>query len=236
MGGEATQRLCPGRFGRMNRTLPGRSGNEPTAGRCAARSDGGNTAADMAERAPANTPMRFRDAELHDLGALVDLVESAYRGERSRSGWTSEADLIGGQRIDVAMMSAALRDPGSRILVVELDDQPVGCCELRRADRGDAASLGMFAVDPTRQDRGLGRRILDAAEQIVAREWNIDRLRLTVVEQRAELISWYERRGYEHTGATEPFPYGDRRFGVPRRDDLVFVVLEKRLGRAAERS
>lgn len=215
MDRQPTERMCRQRFGTMNRWLAAAI-----------------LLVAMAERTPANPPILFRDATSDDLEALVDLVESAYRGERSRSGWTSEADLIGGQRIDSAMMAAALRDRAAQILVAELDDRLVGCCEVRRTDEHDVASFGMFAVDPTRQGRGLGHRILDAAEQVVGARWSVGRVRLTVVEQRPELIAWYERRGYVRTGATEPFPYGDPRFGVPRRDDLVFAVLEKRLGAA----
>ena len=57
--------------------------------------------------------------------------------------------------------------------------------------------------------------------------WMLAALRMTVIDVRDELIAWYERRGYRRTGIRKPFPYGDTRFGVPRRDDLRFEVLEK---------
>ena len=172
----------------------------------------------------------FRFADRDDVPAVVQLVEAAYRGERSRQGWCSEADLLEGQRVDADMVSAALDTPGVRILVLADGGSSAACCELRRPDGPGPATLGMFAVDPGRQDRGLGRRVLAEAERIVGDDWGVDRLQLTVIDLRSELIDWYGRRGYRRTGEYQPFPYGDERFGVPLRDDLRFAVLEKRLG------
>jgi ribosomal protein S18 acetylase RimI-like enzyme len=89
--------------------------------------------------------------------------------------------------------------------------------------------LGSLAVDPSLQNSGFGRRLLDAAEDYVASH-GASLIEITVVSVRHALISWYERRGYARTGEIRPFPYGDDRFGRPLRDDLAFVVLEKRLG------
>ncbi len=161
---------------------------------------------------------------------MVELVQSAYRGEGSREGWTTEADLLDGQRTDADMIAASLADPDAHLLVADLDGGVVGCCELRRPSATDRASLGLFAVRPGLQGAGLGRRVLDEGERIVRDEWGRRRLRLEVIELRSELIAWYRRRGYEATGETVPFPYGDERFGLPRRPDLRFVVLEKQLG------
>jgi ribosomal protein S18 acetylase RimI-like enzyme len=86
--------------------------------------------------------------------------------------------------------------------------------------------LGMLTVRPDLQDRKLGRQLLAAAEAYVI-DRGARRIRLTVVNVRDTLIAWYERRGYQLTGETEPFPYDDTPFGTPRRNDLVFVVLEK---------
>jgi ribosomal protein S18 acetylase RimI-like enzyme len=180
----------------------------------------------------------FRAATPDDVAAIVDLVDSAYRGERSRRGWTTEADVIGGQRVDEDMVREALgTGDGMVLLLLDVgggvggEDQGVvvACCELR--SRGDGSvALGMFAVDPRRQDSGLGRRVLDEAERIARDDWAANRVELSVIDLRLQLIEWYERRGYRRTGATLPFPYGDDRFGLPRRDDLRFAVMEKRLG------
>jgi ribosomal protein S18 acetylase RimI-like enzyme len=92
----------------------------------------------------------------------------------------------------------------------------------------------MFAVTPTGQGRGRGRAIVREAERVAGEEWGAARLRMTVISQRHELIAWYERLGYRLTGETEPFPYGNERFGIPTRPDLAFVVLAKSLGPFAD--
>ncbi|MDQ2678670.1 MAG: GNAT family N-acetyltransferase [Actinomycetota bacterium] len=171
---------------------------------------------------------QFRIADDADVDALVDLVERAYRGDSSREGWCTEADLLDGQRVDAAMMRSTIDDPDAVVLVLHDAGQPVACCELRRVAAG-MATLGMFAVDPTQQAGGLGRRVIDEGERLVAERWGAERLEITVIDVRTSLIEWYERRGFERTGELRPFPYGDERFGVPRVDGLRFAVLEKRL-------
>ncbi len=170
----------------------------------------------------------LRRADIGDTAALVALVESAYRGDASRAGWTTEADLLDGQRVDPEMMAATLTDPDSIVLVRTGGESMLGCCEVRR-EAGATASFGMFAVDPNRQAAGIGRQLLSAAEAVAADEFHATRMTMTVIEQRSELIAWYHRRGYETTGEHRAFPYGDERFGEPRRDDLRFVVLAKDL-------
>ena len=169
----------------------------------------------------------FRRAGPGDVAAVVDLVESAYRGEPSRSGWTTEADLLDGQRTDPDAVAAALGDPGGLVLLAEADGALVGCCQLRSA--AGAGHFGMFAVRPGLQGRSVGSALLAHAEGVARQEWDARTMRMEVIAQRAELIAWYLRRGYRATGETAPFPYGDERFGVPRRCDLYFSVLEKPL-------
>ena len=198
----------------------------------------------------ADRVLAFRWATAADVPAIVALVESAYRGEASRAGWTTEADLLDGQRIDAQGVNALIDSADAGVLLAEADGELVACCELRRAhavdprrdgaaaasDRpgqGDAAPVscyfGMFSVRPTAQGGGLGRRVIAHAERLAREDWRCERMRMTVIDVRAELIAWYERRGYRRTGVFEPFPYGDERFGIPRRPDLRFEVLEKSL-------
>ncbi len=169
----------------------------------------------------------FRPAGAADVAALVALVESAYRGESGRRGWTTESDLLDGQRTDAADVSALIERAGSRVLMAERDGQLKASCHIER--RGTAGYFGMFAVDPDEQDSGIGKQVLAEAERIARDQWHCRAMRMTVIVQRGELIAWYERRGYRRTGEYQPFPYGDERFGVPRRDDLRFEVLLKDL-------
>lgn len=169
----------------------------------------------------------FRTAAADDVPALVALVESAYRGESSRAGWTTEADLLDGQRTDPEAVAAVVDDPRAVVLVAETDGALTACCQLE--DRGGHAYFGMFAVSPSRQGGGLGRRVLAEAERRARERWGAAEMHMTVISQREDLIAWYVRRGYTRTGETSPFPYGDERFGLPKRDDLVFERLVKKL-------
>jgi ribosomal protein S18 acetylase RimI-like enzyme len=173
------------------------------------------------------TDLRFRAATEADIPALVTLVTSAYRGETSRAGWTTEADLLDGNRIDPEVLRADLARERSRVLVAERDGAMLACAHV--ADDGGAGYFGMFAVDPTRQGGGIGDAVLREAERVAREEWRLPVMQMTVIDVRHTLIAFYERRGYHRTGVKKPFPYGDARFGQPKRDDLRFEVLEKAL-------
>jgi ribosomal protein S18 acetylase RimI-like enzyme len=175
--------------------------------------------------------LSYRHATATDVEAIVQLVESAYRGEGSRAGWTTEADLLDGQRTDAAAVAEMLDPPESTVLLAEDGGQLVGCCRLERRHRAEAY-FGMFSVQPLQQGEGVGRQLLAEAERIARDDWAATTMIMTVIAQRTELIAWYERRGYHRTGETEPFPYGNERYGVPRRPDLVFAVLTKPLARS----
>ncbi|GAB2626537.1 GNAT family N-acetyltransferase [Streptomyces capparidis] len=172
--------------------------------------------------------MKFRTAVLADVPALVELVESAYRGESSRQGWTTEADLLDGQRTDPRGVAEVIGHRDGVLLVAEHEGRPVACCQVEH--RGTHAYFGMFAVRPELQGGGLGRVVLAEAERVAREQWGAGEMHMTVISAREELIAWYERRGYRRTGRREPFPYGNERFGIPRRDDLEFETLVKELG------
>ncbi|KOG51641.1 GCN5 family acetyltransferase [Streptomyces virginiae] len=171
--------------------------------------------------------LSFRSAVETDVPELVDLVESAYRGDASRAGWTTEADYLDGQRTDPDGVRAVIAAPDGVLLVVERAGELVACCQLEHRD--DHVYFGMFAVRPGLQGGGLGKEILAEAERRARENWGAKEMRMTVVHVREELIAYYVRRGYRRTGELSPFPYGDARFGVPLRDDLAFELLVKSL-------
>lgn len=167
----------------------------------------------------------IRPATPADIPALHALVESAFRGDSARGGWTHEADLLGGQRTDPAALAEAIADPDRTILIAPDGDAMVGCVEVKRAGRGCSA-LGLLSVRPDGQAKGLGRRLVAAAEDHARAHHGATRMEMTVISVRRELIAWYERLGYVRTGETRPFPMDDPRFGLPRVP-LSFVVLER---------
>ncbi|HEX4864304.1 MAG TPA: GNAT family N-acetyltransferase [Acidimicrobiales bacterium] len=165
----------------------------------------------------------FRVAVPADVDAIVALVESAYRGESSAAGWTTEAHLIDGQRTDATEVASLVGGPASLIILADVAGRLCGCCHIQRITP-EAARFGMFAVDPDLQGGGIGRGlIVEACRTGVS--WGAARLEMAVIRQRSDLIAWYGRLGFLPTGKTERFPYGDERFGRPRRPDLEFVVL-----------
>jgi len=174
-----------------------------------------------------DTDFRLRCAAASDVPALVALVNSAYRGDSSRAGWTTEAHLLGGIRVDAERVEAAIEGDDHVVLVHESGDGMAGCVQLERT--GESCYVGMLTVHPALQSQGRGRKLLDAAERWASTRWQTRTMHMTVLAQRPELIAWYERRGYSATGERKPFPYGDERWGLPARSDLSFVVLRKTL-------
>ncbi len=171
--------------------------------------------------------IQFRPATAADTDAVVALVESAYRGDASRAGWTTEADFLDGRRTGADAIAAILARPQSRLLLAERDGALLACAHVAVED--GAGYFGMFSVDPQQQGGGVGKIVLEEAERIAREDWGMASMRMTVIDIREELIAFYERRGYRRTGIKKPFPYGDARFGLPKRDDLRFEILEKSL-------
>ncbi|OIN59182.1 GNAT family N-acetyltransferase [Arsenicibacter rosenii] len=159
-----------------------------------------------------------------DIPALNSLVNSAYRGESSKQGWTTEADLLDGVRTTEQDLTAMLTSPTACILTLRINQQLKGCVFLDK--QGDDLYLGMLTVDPYAQAQGIGRRLIEAAENY-ALDHHCNAVVMTVITLRHELIAWYERRGYQRTGILKPFPK-DPSFGTPRKE-LSFEVLRKGL-------
>ena len=169
----------------------------------------------------------FRAATHADIPALVELVTSAYRGDASRVGWTTEADMLDGQRIDPVGLLHDITRPRSIVLLAERDGALLACAHV--AEEDGAGYFGMFSVRPDLQGGGVGKAVMGEAERIVRDQWALPAMRMTVIDIRDELIAFYQRRGYARTGIHKPFPYGDERYGIPLRDDLRFEVLQKDL-------
>ena len=172
--------------------------------------------------------MTIRVATLADIPPLREMVERAYRGDTARKGWTHEADLLQGQRTDVPALTDFINDPAQRILIATDEGHVTGCVQIT-AKPGAVAYLGLLSVDPDIQANGLGKALIIAAEALAKREFGATAMEMTVIRQRAELIAYYERRGYALTGEERPFPLDDERFGLPVTRDLSFVVLAKAL-------
>jgi predicted N-acetyltransferase YhbS len=173
----------------------------------------------------------MRRATANDIPALHALIESAYRGDIAKRGWTHEADLLGGQRTDTEALAEIVADAKQTLLVAEAEGSLVGCVLVahKRTENGAPIGyLGMLTVRPDLQAAGLGRALIAAAESH-ARAGGAESMEMTVIKSRTELIDWYLRRGYALSGREEPFPLDDPRFGLPKTRDLSFVVLTKSL-------
>lgn len=170
--------------------------------------------------------MAITIADEKDIPALVSLMDSAYRGENSKQGWTSEADLfIGERRTDEPTVANLMEKPGAVFLkYVNEDGEIEGCVLLHKKE--NRLYLGMFSVSPKTQGKGIGKKMLSAADEYALKQ-NCNLIYMTVITVREELIAWYERNGYQRTGRVLPFPV-DERYGVPTQP-LEMLVLEKKL-------
>lgn len=174
--------------------------------------------------------LEFRRATAADCAALARLVNSAYRGESSKQGWTTEADLLGGQRTSAALLAAELEQPGlEQMLAFDESGRLVGTYRWEPDPDGSTDGyVGMITVEPTLQGAGLGRALIADAERRT-REHGCPGLVMWVIAQRDELRAFYARCGYRDTGRRAPFPYGYEQFGIPKRADLEFAILRKPL-------
>ncbi|MBC3881849.1 GNAT family N-acetyltransferase [Undibacterium sp. LX40W] len=180
----------------------------------------------MSTEVSSSPQLSFRHALKGDAAAIAVLVNSAYRGDSSRAGWTTEADLLTGTRINAEEVVNLIEADHSVVLLCLQDAEMIGCVHLEKTD--DAAYLGMFVVQPTRQGGGIGKQFMQAAETEVQALWGVKKMWMSVISVRAELIAYYERRGYVRTGRFKPFPseIGDE-FRLVK--ELQFEEMEKQL-------
>jgi ribosomal protein S18 acetylase RimI-like enzyme len=168
---------------------------------------------------------RIEVANTADCEALAQLVNSAYRGESGRQGWTTEADLIDGTRTDAEMIKETMKKPGFQIMKHLTNGEISGCVELGFEDK--RMYLGMLTVRPGLQNAGIGKKLMQYAEH-AATEAGCTAIYMTVITDRTELIDWYTRQGYRDTGERKAFAFNDIRNGIPRKP-LTFMVLQKKL-------
>lgn len=174
--------------------------------------------------------LSFRPALPHEAPSIVELVNSAYRGDSGRRGWTTESDLLDGQRTDLDEVSGVIGRQDSMILLGVSLGEILASAHLEKI--GADAYLGMLAVHPLRQGLGLGKRLMNAAENLAVERWRAKIMRMTVIVQREDVIAFYQRRGYARTGRTRPFPV-EEKFGIAKVPDLRLEELEKPLRHGA---
>lgn len=169
-------------------------------------------------------PLTFRKAVHEDAEVIAAIVNSGYRGDASRAGWTTEADLLVGKRTDADEIKKLIADPNTMLLLCLDGATIIGSVQLDRT--GTHAYLGMFVVKPELQGRGVGKQFIQAAEETTRREWGAKKMQMSVITLREELIAYYVRRGYRRTGTFKPFPVEDTRstLTVP---SLQLEILEK---------
>jgi len=175
-----------------------------------------------------NMTVSLQPADENDLPDIVAIMNAAFRGSEFGRGWSMDVDYIAGERTNESLLREEIAK-GAVYLLAKRDGTPVlqGCVSLQ-ASSPERWYLGSLTVNPALQNTGFGRTLLGAAEDYAALH-GAQTIEMTVVNVRHALISWYERRGYRRTGETRPFPYGDDRYGTPKRSDLEFVVLERQL-------
>jgi len=166
----------------------------------------------------------FGKAELEDAERLAALVNSAYRGETSKQGWTTEADLLEGLRTDAAELVQLITSHDSMILICRNNAELIGSVHLQKTEQ--QVYLGMLAVQPSLQGRGVGKQLLQAAELAAQQTWTVNKFVMAVITTRHELIAFYERRGYQRTGIIKAFPVNPALW-MPKVEGLQLELLEK---------
>lgn len=169
--------------------------------------------------------MKFTHATFNDTAALASLINRSYRGDSSRAGWTTEADLLSGKRIDETGIEQLLNDPYSLILIAQDKESILATIHAHREN--DSVHFGLFAVEPSLQGGGIGKELLAYAESEAIRKWGVRTSIMEVINHRSELIAYYERRGYVRTGEIIPFPLSS--LWQSKTDNLALAVLKKSL-------
>ncbi len=172
--------------------------------------------------------LHFYKAELTDAAAVAALINHCFRGEASRKGWTTEADILDGKRTTTSEVASIIRRGDAFVLMGVLNDEIVAaaCCEQQRIAGKQTAHFGKISVKPTLQNKGYGKDLIHAAEAMTKREWRVLGFHMSVISLRTELIEFYERLGYERTGEFGEFPINPELW-QPKVDGLNLQYLVK---------
>lgn len=169
--------------------------------------------------------MDVQISQLSDVPELVRLVNSVYRGDPNNLGWTNEAGILDGQRVDTQMMSEMITTPDSVVLKAVQNQQLVACVHLQK--KTNQVLLSMLSVSLQVQQGGLGKKMMEQCEHFVQKHWGLRQIYLKVINTRQELIAYYERRNYRLTGKVEDFPYNNEKFGLPKVTGLKLLEMMK---------
>ncbi len=134
--------------------------------------------------------LRFRTADLADVEALVRLINVSFRVEQP---------FIEGDRVDTTGVRSYMAK--GKFLLAEDSSGLAGCVYVEL--RGNRGYLGLLGVDPSRQGTGLGRKLMDAAENFFCQA-DCVAVDLRVISARTPLPAFYRHLGYHETG-TAPF-------------------------------
>lgn len=172
--------------------------------------------------------MTITTATETDIPKLHILVEMCYRGETSKKGWTSEADILGGIRTNQELLRAEMNATGGKFLKYTDEAGNInGCVYTLLHPAEKSVYIGVLCVNPDMQARGLGKQLMAAAET-VGTDNGLTKATITVVSRRKELVAWYERRGYKRTGEVKPFAAGGG-IGEEMAENLELYVMAKNL-------
>jgi len=165
--------------------------------------------------------IKFRIADAIDAEVIASLVNSVYRGEGAKKGWTTEADLLGGIRINTEMVNKLISSPGNIILLALINDKIVGCVHLEKKN-SNKCYLGLLSVDVNYQNKKIGRAMIDKCEAYAKNIYECDEMEMRVFELRKELVEFYLRRGYSLTEKREPF-LDNSHVGIPKVRDFFLL-------------
>lgn len=171
--------------------------------------------------------LQFPNAVPEQAGEITSLVNSVYRGDNAKKGWTTEAEILGGIRITEEKVTEYINTKDNVIMLAVNDKKIIGCVHLEK--EGNSCWLGMLSVDVNYQTYGLGKMLIEKSESFVKEKFGCGEMKMKVIGVRKELLEYYFRRGYRLTGEREDFIVDEDTFGKPFVQGLYFEILSKKL-------